>query len=46
MSEFENVTHIPLTGTEVGTMKDIVSSDYELLHAIGYKQVHRKPALH
>jgi hypothetical protein len=44
--EFESVTPMPLTDTEVGTAKDIVSSDDELLQAIGYKQVSRKPILY
>jgi hypothetical protein len=44
--EFESVTPMPLTDTGVGTAKDIVSSDDELLQAIGYKQVSRKPILY
>jgi hypothetical protein len=40
------VTPMPLTDTGVGTAKDIVSSDDELLQAIGYKQVSRKPILY
>jgi hypothetical protein len=44
--EFESVTPMPLTDTGVGTAKDIVSSDDELLQTIGYKQVSRKPILY
>jgi hypothetical protein len=41
--DFESATTMPLTDTEAGTVKDIVSSDDELLQAIGYKQVRRNP---
>ena len=44
--EFERATPMPLTDTGVGTAKDIVSSDDELLQVIGYKQVSRKPILY
>jgi hypothetical protein len=43
--EFESVTPMPLTDTEVGTVKDTVSSDDELLRTIGYKQVRGEPIL-
>ena len=37
--EFQGVTPLPVTDADVGTVKDIVSSDDELLNTIGYKQV-------
>jgi hypothetical protein len=41
--EDEDVAPIPPTDTEVGTLRDILSSDDELLNTIGYRQVRGRP---